>query len=48
MIEVREKIDVAIIGAGIAGYMAAYEIAKETKLSIALVEQGNSDDLCFR
>ena len=37
-----QRFDVAIIGAGIAGYMAAYEIAKETKLSIALIEQGNS------
>lgn len=43
-----QRFDVAIIWAGIAGYMAAYEIAKETKLSIALIEQGNSDDLCFR
>lgn len=37
-----QKFDVAIVGAGIAGYMAAYELAKNTKLSIVLLEQGNN------
>ncbi len=39
-----KKFDVAIIGAGISGYMAAYELSKKTNLSIALIEQGNSID----
>lgn len=33
--------DVCIIGAGIAGICAAYELSKETELSILVVEQGN-------
>lgn len=33
--------DVCIIGAGIAGICAAYEISKVTDLSVLVVEQGN-------
>lgn len=34
--------DVAIVGAGIAGICTAYEIATNSDLKIALIEQGNS------
>ena len=34
--------DVAIVGAGIAGIMAAYELAEKSNLSIALLEQGKN------
>lgn len=37
-----KKFDVAIIGAGISGYLAAYELSKKTKLSVVLIEQGKS------
>ncbi len=33
--------DVGIIGAGIAGVFSAYELTKDTSLSIALIEKGN-------
>lgn len=39
-----EKYDVAIIGAGIAGYCAAYELSIKTNKKIVLLEQGNSID----
>jgi len=34
--------DVAIVGAGIAGIMAAYELVTKSDLSVVLFEQGNS------
>lgn len=34
--------DVTIVGAGIAGIMAAYELATKSNLSVVLFEQGNS------
>ena len=34
--------DVAIVGAGISGIMAAYELAEKSDLSIALLEQGKN------
>lgn len=34
--------DVAIIGAGISGIMAAYELAEKSDLSVALLEQGKN------
>lgn len=34
--------DVAIIGAGISGIMAAYELSQKSNLSVALLEQGKS------
>lgn len=37
-----KKYDVAIIGAGISGYMAAYELSKRTNLKVLLIEQGKS------
>lgn len=37
----KKKYDVCIIGAGIAGICAAYELSIRTNLSIALIEQGN-------
>lgn len=37
-----KKFDVAIIGAGISGYLAAYELALKTNLNVILIEQGNA------
>ena len=34
--------DVAIIGAGISGIMAAYELSEKSDLSVALLEQGKN------
>ena len=36
--------DVAIIGAGISGYMAAYELSQKSSLKVLLVEQGKTID----
>lgn len=36
----KERYDVCIIGAGIAGICAAYELSKKSKLSVLLIEQG--------
>lgn len=36
-----KKCDIAIIGAGISGYCAAYELSKKTNQKIILIEQGN-------
>jgi len=38
----KEHFDVAIVGAGISGIMAAYELAENSNLSIALLEQGKN------
>lgn len=38
----KEKYDLVIIGAGIAGICTAYEIATNSKTSVLLIEQGNS------
>ena len=37
-----KQYDVAIIGAGISGYMAALELSKKTNLKVLLIEQGKS------
>lgn len=37
-----KKYDIAIIGAGISGYMAAFELSRKTKLNILLIEQGKN------
>lgn len=39
--KIKKKYDVCIIGAGIAGICAAYELSKNTNLSILLIEKGN-------
>lgn len=43
-----KKFDVAIIGAGISGYLAAYELSKNTNLDVVLIEQGKDikDRVC--
>lgn len=38
----NKNYDVAIVGAGIAGIMAAYELVTKSDLSVVLFEQGNS------
>ncbi len=38
----KNKYDIAIIGAGISGIMAAYELCTNTDKKIVLIEQGNS------
>lgn len=38
----EKHFDVAIIGAGISGIMAAYELSEKSTLSIALLEQGKN------
>ena len=34
--------DVAIVGAGISGYMAAYELSQKSNLKILLIDQGKT------
>ena len=38
------KYDVAIIGAGISGYLAAYELSLKSDLNVILIDQGNTID----
>jgi hypothetical protein len=36
--------DVAIVGAGAAGLLAAYQLSEKSKLKIVVVEEGNDVD----